>query len=71
MEYVVPPRAASILLDLFASEADFAIVLGDLSEPRWRPARSEKEFQKRVSAQGHASARSWYWRESFETCLHG
>ena len=55
MEYVTPPRAASILLNLFASEADFAIVLGDLSE----------EFQKRVSAQGHASARCWYWRESF------
>ena len=55
MEYVIPPRAASILLNLFASEADFAIVLGDLSE----------EFQKRVSAQGHASARCWYWRESF------
>ena len=55
MEYVIPPRAASILLNLFASEADFAIVLGDLSE----------EFQKRVSAQGYASARCWYWRESF------
>ena len=55
MEYVIPPRAASILLNLFASEADFAMVLGDLSE----------EFQKRASAQGHVSARCWYWRESF------
>ena len=55
MEYVISPRAASILLNLFASEADFAIVLGDLSE----------EFQKRVFAQGHPSARCWYWRESF------
>lgn len=55
MEYVTPPRAASILLNLFASEADFVIVLGDLSE----------EFQRRASAQGHASARRWYWRESF------
>jgi len=55
MEYVTPPQAASILLNLFASEADFAIVLGDLTE----------EFQKRVCALGHASARRWYWREVF------
>src|SRR5215469_3360857 len=59
MEYIIPPRAASILLNLFASEADFAIVLGDLSE----------EFQKRISTQGHASARRWYWRESFRNAF--
>ena len=59
MEYVTPPRAASILLNVFEGERDFTIVLGDLSE----------EFQRRASAHGHASAHRWYWRESFRNAF--
>jgi hypothetical protein len=59
MEYITPPRSASFLLSFFASEPDFAIVLGDLSE----------EFQKRASAHGHAAARRWYRRESFRNAF--
>jgi hypothetical protein len=42
------------LLKFFASEPDFDIVIGDLSE----------EFQQQLSAFGHAAARRWYWREA-------
>lgn len=59
MEYITPPRAASFLLSFFASEPDFAIVLGDLNE----------EFQQLASAHGHANARRWYRRESFRNAF--
>jgi len=59
MEYVTPPRAASVLLDFFASEPDLANVVGDLSE----------EFQQRASSHGHAAAKLWYWRETFRNAM--
>jgi DNA-binding PadR family transcriptional regulator len=58
MEYVTPPRAALVLLNVLASEPDLAHVVGDLSE----------ELQKRVSSSGYATAKLWYWRETFRSC---
>jgi hypothetical protein len=55
MEYVEPPRGALKLLNFFASEPDFAHVIGDLSE----------EFQQRAATDGIRAARHWYWRETF------
>ena len=48
MEYVTPPRGALAILNFFASEPDFANVVGDLSE----------EFQQRASAHGHPAAKA-------------
>src|SRR5690242_10981249 len=55
MEYVRPPRGATNFLKFFASDPDFDTVLGDLSE----------EFQQQVTAFGQATARRWYWRETW------
>src|SRR5215469_1959590 len=59
MEYVTPPRGALAILNFFASEPDFANVVGDLSE----------EFQQRASAHGHPAAKRWYWREAFRNAM--
>lgn len=49
-----PPKGASLLLRLFASEPDFPQVEGDLSE----------EFQQLALQAGPSTARQWYWREA-------
>ena len=59
MDYVTPPRGAVGILNFFASEPDFANVVGDLSE----------EFQQRASAHGHLAAKRWYWREAFRNAM--
>src|SRR5262245_10451829 len=49
-----PPRGATLLLNLFASEPDFPQVEGDLCE----------EFQELALQSGPSAARQWYWREA-------
>lgn len=52
---ITPPRLATFLLRLFASEPDFPQIEGDLSE----------EFHQLLSKYGPNIARRSYWREAF------
>lgn len=52
---IKPPKLATVLLSLFASEPDFPQIEGDLSE----------EFHNRLLASGPDVARRSYWREAF------
>lgn len=54
LETLRPPKGASLLLSLFASETDFLQVEGDLSE----------EFQQLALQSGRSAARQWYWHEA-------
>lgn len=53
--YSSPPKLATLLLSLFASEPDFPQIEGDLSE----------EFHNHLLASGPNVARRAYWREAF------
>ncbi len=59
LETLRPPKGASLLLNLFASEPDFPQVEGDLSE----------EFQQLALQSGPSAARQWYWREALRNAL--
>src|SRR2546426_2302648 len=59
LEPLRPPKGASVLLNLFASEPDFPQVEGDLSE----------EFQQLALQSGPSAARQWYWREALRNVL--
>ena len=50
-----PPKLATLLLRLFATELDLPQIEGDLSE----------EFHNRLRVSGANDARGWYWREAF------
>jgi hypothetical protein len=50
-----PPKLATLLLRLFASEPDFPQIEGDLSE----------EFHRRLLATNPRAARRLYWRDTF------
>lgn len=52
-----PPSMAAWLLDLFAPEDQDAPMLGDFLE----------EFSTVAARSGVASARSWYWRQTWKT----
>jgi hypothetical protein len=55
-----PPRLASWLVELFASDDQAESILGDLHE----------EFSDIVSKSGTVSARRWYWRQTAKTIAH-
>ena len=55
-----PPRVATWLVDLFASDEQAESLPGDLLE----------EFSDLASKSGVASARRWYWRQSVKTIAH-
>jgi len=55
-----PPRLASWLVELFASDDQAESILGDLHE----------EFSDIVSKSGTVSARRWYWRQTVKTIAH-
>jgi hypothetical protein len=57
---VRPPRVATWLVDLFASDEHAESLPGDLLE----------EFSDLASKSGVASARRWYWRQSVKTIVH-
>src|SRR2546430_3296576 len=59
LEILRPPKGASLLLRLFASEPDFPQVEGDLSE----------EFQELDLQAGPSAARQWYWREALRNAF--
>jgi hypothetical protein len=54
-----PPAIPLAILHFFASQPDFAAVLGDMSE----------EFQQRIHRSGATAARLWFWREAFRNSL--
>jgi hypothetical protein len=54
---VQPPRIAAWLLSLFALPQEAESILGDLQE----------EFSLLATTSGVASARNWYWRQTFRT----
>jgi hypothetical protein len=55
-----PPRLASWLVELFATDDQEESILGDLHE----------EFFDIVSKSGTVSARRWYWRQTAKTIAH-
>src|SRR5262249_24575591 len=54
-DFIAPPKLATLLLSLFASEPDFPQIEGDLSE----------EFHNHLLESGPDVARHSYWREAF------
>jgi hypothetical protein len=55
-----PPRIATWLVDLFASDEQAESITGDLIEG----------FSEQASKSGLASARHWYWRQSAKTVAY-
>ncbi|MGC1415524.1 MAG: permease prefix domain 2-containing transporter [Candidatus Acidiferrum sp.] len=60
MTFVLPPRMAVWLVDLFTPNKQNESILGDLLE----------EFSELASKTGVAFARRWYWRQSIKTVAH-
>ncbi|MGC1617374.1 MAG: permease prefix domain 2-containing transporter [Candidatus Acidiferrum sp.] len=58
--FVLPPRMAAWLVDLFTSNKQNESILGDLLE----------EFSELASKTDAAFARRWYWRQSIKTVAH-
>jgi hypothetical protein len=54
-ELLKPPVIPSAILNFFSTQPDFPAVAGDMAE----------EFQQRAQSLGAATAKLWYWRESF------
>jgi len=58
-ELLKPPAVPAAILNFFASQPDFPVVAGDISE----------EFHQRVQNSGANTARRWYWHEAFRNAL--